>query len=96
MPERLRGDCLDSGQRVADTVMQLADQKHLQLFGALLWRDVARHLGGADNAPGLVAHRRDGERNVQAAATLGDADGFEVFDPLSRPQAANDLRFLTE
>ena len=44
--------------------------------------------------PCAVAHRRDGQRNVQKAAVLAPANGFVMMDALAAPDAREDPGLL--
>ena len=57
----------------------------------LAFRDVARDLGNADDLALLITERRDGQRNIQQAAVLAQADRLEMVDALAALQAREDL-----
>jgi hypothetical protein len=61
---------------------------------AIAFGDIARHLRRADDVAGLVAHRRNRERNVDPATVLPHANGLEVVDPLAGSDAGEDVRFF--
>src|SRR6185295_18975383 len=56
--------------------------------------DVPRDLRSANNPSRLIAHRRDGQRNLDRPAVLSDADCFEVFDPLATTKTGENVIFL--
>src|SRR5262249_38690749 len=58
--------------------------------------DVARDLRGADDPPLDVANRRDRERDVEQAAVLAPADGFEVVDALAASDARENFGLFIE
>ncbi len=60
----------------------------------LMRRDIPGDLGCADDRAGVVAYRRDGQRDVDAPAILGDPHRLEVLDPLALSQPSQDLVFL--
>src|SRR4029079_12696944 len=63
-------------------------------FGFLAIGDVAGDLRCADDASCAVAHRRDGQRNVQEAAVLPPANGFIMVDSLAIPHTRQDPGLL--
>ena len=75
-------------------MVELVEQKPLKLLGALALRDVARHLGGADDPSASVAHRADRQRDVDAPSVLGQPHGVEVLDHLAESQPREDLVLL--
>jgi len=64
------------------------------LFGALAIGDVSNDFRGADDlAPG-VGERRDGQRNIELMAMLGNADHLVMIDALSRSDPRQQTHFL--
>ena len=61
------------------------------LFDPPPLRDVARDLGGADDAPPGIPDGRHRDRHVDETAVLGDSHGFEVVDALASPEAGEHL-----
>src|SRR6516225_4178157 len=55
-------------------------------MGALALGDIAGDLRGADDTPIGAVDGRYRERNVEQAAVLTPANGFEVIDALAAPQ----------
>ena len=83
----------DGSERVPQLVREQGEKLVLALVGLaeltlrpLLVGDVARDLGRADQLSGLVADRRNGQRYVEQASVLCDADGFEVISALTPAQ----------
>src|SRR5262249_59015768 len=62
-----------------------------ELFRPLALGDVATDLGGADNLPRSVAQGRHGQRDIDAAAVLGDAERLIVVDAFAPLQSGEDL-----
>src|SRR5690349_9460337 len=54
-----------------------------RLFIALLRRDIARDLGGADDLSSPVTNRRNGNRYIDHAAVLPAAPRLIVIEPLA-------------
>src|SRR5262249_9625647 len=73
---------------------QLVHAPRDRLFGATAVTYVAGDLRRADNLASAVAHRRYRQRDVDPAAVLPAADGFEVLDPLSAANPTEDFRLL--
>jgi len=67
-----------------------------RLGGTLAFRDVAHDLRSADDVPARVADRRYRERDVEPAAVLRDAHGFEVLDALATPKRRKDAGLLVQ
>ena len=65
-------------------------------FGFFALGDVARDLGCADDTPLSVAHRRNGQRNVDQRAILPSAHRFEVVDAFPAADARENRRLLVE
>ncbi len=57
-------------------------------------RDVPGDLGCADDRAGVVAHRRNGQRDIDTPAILGDPHRLEVFDSLALSQPGQDVVFF--
>ena len=88
----IRGD-----HRVGDTVQRDAEPGLLgrqRRGGALALGDVPRDLRRTDDPAGLVPHRGDRQRDVDAPAVLPHADRLEVIDALAGANAREDHRFL--
>ena len=60
----------------------------------LLRGDVPRDLGSAENLARLVAHRRNGQRDLDQLAVLAAAHGLEVVNLVTSAQAAQDALFF--
>ena len=84
------GGVADAPQRDSEP-LALRSQR---LGGTLALRDVAHDLRRADDIPGRVTNRRDREGNVEPAAVLRDAHGFEVVDALAATEGREDAGFL--
>src|SRR6185369_7859900 len=52
--------------------------------------DVAKNFCGADDLTGVVANRRDAERDVEAPAILAETNGFEVINALACANSGED------
>ena len=79
-----------SREQFGETLLALAELA----FGFLAIGDVAGDLRCADDAPRAVAHRRDGQRNVQETAVLPPANGLIMVDTLAAPYAREDPGLL--
>src|SRR5262249_60804510 len=55
---------------------------------------VARGLGGADEPARRIAERRNGQRDIDRTAALGEAHGLERSDHLAFLQTGDDVCFL--
>src|SRR6185369_2672819 len=88
--QRLAGNRLNRRQRVLDAVIEFVEQQLAQLVVPFALGDIARHFRGADNIAGLVAYRRDGEGNVDAATVLGETHRFEMVHALATTDFADD------
>src|SRR5579872_4493248 len=87
--------CVETGQ-LRDAHLQVGVRLAQQRFGLLAVRDVARDLGRADDRSGLVADRRYGERDLDAATVFPDPSGLEVLDALAPAQCREDSLLLLQ
>ena len=88
-----RDDRADVVERFGDGGV-LLQQPHPLRFRLLERRDIARDLRGADDRAGVVADRRDGQRDVERPAVLGDPHGLEMLDALAAAQPREDVVFF--
>ena len=65
-------------------------------FGAFAIGDIARDLGGADDAAGGVLDGRDGEREVDESAVFALAEGVEMLEPFAALDAGDDGVLFSE
>jgi hypothetical protein len=78
------------GQELVPAAIGVA-QRRLQRLALV---DVAGDRRGADDAAGLVANRRQGDRHRQHGAVAGDALGLELRHAFAVADAAQELSFL--
>ena len=88
------GEDLHNGEQVLYAVGEFPGQHSLAFFKLLSRSDVARDLGGTDNSTGVVANRRDRQRNVDQTTVLAASDRFVVIDFYAASDALQDGRHL--
>ena len=77
--EQLVGELIERGLLARPLVERVG--------GALLFRDVARDLGGTDDAAAAIAHRRNGEGDVHQRSVLALTDRLVMIDALAAAEA---------
>src|SRR6185312_12411043 len=75
-------------------LLELSGELALGFLKPFRFRDVAGDLGGADDPAGLVAYRRDAERDVETSAVFVEADRLVVVDSVAPHEPADDVSFF--
>src|SRR5579875_1593602 len=63
-------------------------------LGALLLGDVMGDFGRSDYVAGLVANRRNGDRDIDSLAVLSKAHSFKVVDAFAASESGKDASFV--